>query len=128
MLYKTKPFIINLYLRYNAIFNELSTQSGVSKWKARWTPRDDEVAKKYNEQDSRTIELGIIQTQTNKGLGQGRIQTFKYYADEVENIMMQDLSSEMLETILNYHRQVWQRWTGKEIDLSFLENPQTEQK
>jgi hypothetical protein len=41
---------------------------------------------------------------------------------------MQDLSSEMLETILNYHRQVWQRWTGKEIDLSFLENPQTEEK
>lgn len=120
MLYQTKPFIINLYLRYNSIFNELSSASAKSKWSARWTPRDDEAAKKYNDIDIRIIELGIIQTQTNKGIGQGRIQTFKYYVDEIENCLLAELNSETIDTILNYHRQVWQRWTGREIDLNFL--------
>jgi hypothetical protein len=120
MLYQTKPFIINLYLRYNSIFNELSSASAKSKWSARWTPRDDEAAKKYNDADPRIIELGIIQTQTNKGIGQGRIQTFKYYVDEIENCLLAELNSETIDTILTYHRQIWQRWTGREVDLSFL--------
>lgn len=120
MLYKTKPFIINLYLRYNAIFNEISAASAKTSWSARWTPRDDEAARKYNETDARIIELGILQTQTNKGIGQGRIQTFKYYVDEIENVLLSEVGTEMLETILQYHRQVWTRWTGREIDLSFL--------
>ena len=120
MLYKTKPFIINLYLRYNVIFNEISAASAKTNWTARWTPRDDEAARKYNETDPRIIELGIIQTQTNKGIGQGRIQTFKYYIDEIENVLLSEIGMEMLDTILQYHRQIWTRWTGREIDLSFL--------
>lgn len=120
MLYKTKPFIINLYLRYNTIFNEISATSAKTNWSARWTPRDDEAARKYNETDPRIIELGIIQTQTNKGIGQGKIQTFKYYVDEIENVLLSEIGTEMLDTILQYHRQVWTRWTGKKVDLSFL--------
>ncbi|MBC7947114.1 MAG: hypothetical protein H7Y42_04485 [Chitinophagaceae bacterium] len=120
MLYKTRPFIINLYLRYNAIFNEISAASAKTNWSARWTPRDDEAARKYNETDPRIIELGIIQTQTNKGIGQGRIQTFKYYVDEIENVLLSEIGTEMLDTILQYHRQVWTRWAGREVDLSFL--------
>jgi hypothetical protein len=120
MLYKTKPFIINLYLRYNTIFNEISAASAKTNWSARWTPRDDEAARKYNGTDPRIVELGIIQTQTNKGIGQGRIQTFKYYVDEIENVLLSEVGTEMLDTILQYHRQIWTRWTGREIDLSFL--------
>ena len=100
MLYKTTPFIINLYLRYNSIFNEISAASAKTNWSARWTPRDDEAARKYNETDPRIIELGIIQTQTNKGIGQGRIQTFKYYVDEIENVLTSEIGTEMLDTIL----------------------------
>ncbi|HEY8559547.1 MAG TPA: hypothetical protein VIL74_04025, partial [Pyrinomonadaceae bacterium] len=40
IMFKTKPFIINLYLRYNSVFNELSSAAG-KKWTARWSPRDD---------------------------------------------------------------------------------------
>lgn len=122
MMYKTKPRIINLYLQYNAIFNELSVSDPKGKWTARWSPRDDEAAQKYNEINLEIIELGIIQTQTNKGIGQGKIQTFKYYVEEIEKVLISGASDEMLEMILKYHRQIWQNQTKREIDLSFLEN------
>lgn len=119
MMFKTKPFIINLYLRYNTVFNELS---GIGKkWTARWSPRDDEAATRYNELSPDIIELGILQTQIQKGLGTSRIQTFKYYVDEIENVLGSGVSDEMLKTILEYHRQIWKKQTGREVDLSFLE-------
>ena len=116
MLFKTKPSIINLYLRYNSIFNELSG----SKWAAKWSPRDDETAGKYNEVLISIVELGIIHTQLNKGIGAGKIQTFKYYTDEIEKVLISGVSDEMLETILQYHRQMWKNTTNREIDLEFL--------
>jgi hypothetical protein len=119
MLYKTKPFIINLYLRYNSIFNEFSTAGG-KKWTARWSPRDDEVAVRYNDVEPAIIELGILQTQIQKGFGSSRIQTFKYYTDEIEKVLVSGVSDEMLDTILKYHRQLWKNQTGREVDLSFL--------
>src|SRR5437868_15340716 len=81
MMFKCKPFIINLYLRYNSIFNELSTRQE-KKWTARWSPRDDEAGQRYNDISPAIVELGILQTQLNKGFGESRIQTFKYYTDE----------------------------------------------
>jgi hypothetical protein len=122
MLYKTRPFIINLYLAYNAVFNELAGGSGSkSKWSGRWTPRDDEAARRYNDVNPAIVELGIIQTQTNKGIGQGRIQTFKYYVEEIDKVLASGVSDEMLDTILKYHRQIWNNLTKREVDLSFLE-------
>jgi hypothetical protein len=121
MLYKTKPFIINLYLRYNSIFNELA-ESGGKKWSARWSPRDDESAGRYNEVPPAIIELGILQTQIQKGFGSSRIQTFKYYTDEIEKVLASGVSNEMLATILQYHRQLWKNQTGREVDLQFLED------
>ena len=121
MLYKTKPFIINLYLRYNSIFNELA-ESGGKKWAARWSPRDDESAHRYNEVPPAIVELGILQTQVQKGFGSSRIQTFKYYIDEMEKVLASGVSDEMLTTILQYHRQLWKNQTGREVDLKFLED------
>ena len=121
MLYKSKPTIINLYLRYNAVFNEISSAGVKGKWAARWTPRDDEVAQRYNDVSPEVVELGILQTQLNKGVGEGKIQTFKYYTEEIEKVLASGVSDEMLETILQYHRQLWKAQTKKEIDLSFLE-------
>lgn len=121
MIFKTKGFIINLYLRYNSIFNELSGGNG-KKWNARWSPRDDETAQRYNDLPTAVIELGILQTQIQKGFRTSRIQSFKYYTDEIEKVLASGVSDEMLDTILNYHRQIWKNQTGREVDLSFLEN------
>ena len=120
MMFKTKPFIINLYLRYNSAFNELASGDG-KKWSARWSPRDDEAALRYNDVTAAIVELGILQTQIQKGFRTSRIQTFKYYTDEIEKVLASGVQDEMLETILKYHRQIWKNQTGKEIDLSFLE-------
>lgn len=119
MMFKTKVFIINLYLRYNSIFNELSRADG-KKWNARWSPRDDEVAQRYNDLPPAVVELGILQTQIQKGFRTSRIQTFKYYTDEIEKVLASGVSDTMLETILNYHRQIWKNETGREVDLEFL--------
>lgn len=121
ILYKSRPFIINLYLAYNTIFNELA-ESGGKKWSARWSPRDDESAHRYNELEPAIIELGILQTQIQKGFGSSRIQTFKYYSDEIEKVISSGVSDEMLQTILIYHRNIWKNQTGREVDLSFLES------
>lgn len=120
MLYKTKPLIINLYLAYNTIFNEFA--GGKSAWKARWSPRDDEAAYKFNDSEISLIELGIIQTQMNKGIGQGRIQTFKYYTDEIENFLQAEINPETAKTILEVNRKMWKNQLGKDIDLSFLDS------
>lgn len=120
MLYKTRPFIINLYLRYNSVFNELSGANGKT-WPVRWSPRDDEAAARYNDLPPAIVELGILQTQIQKGFGSGRIQTFKYYTEEIEKVLASGVSDEMLSTILSYHRQIWTNQTGREIDLSFLD-------
>ena len=116
MLFKTKPSIINLYLRYNSIFNELSGAIGKGKWAAKWSPRDDEAAGKYNDIPTAVVELGIIHTQLNKGIGAGKIQTFRYYIDEIEKVLISGVSDEMLETILQYHRQMWKNTTHREVD------------
>jgi hypothetical protein len=122
MMFKTKPFIINLYLAYNSVFNEISDAKTKGKWSVRWTPRDDEAAFRFNDVEPQIIELGIIQTQMNKGFGQSKIQTFKYYLDEIEKVLTSGISEEMLTTILEYHRQLWKNTTKKEVDLSFLVN------
>lgn len=119
-MYKSKPFIINLYLRYNAIFNEISSADG-KKWSARWNPRDDEAGVRFNELPPMVIELGIIQTQIQKGIGSGKIQTFKYYTEEIQKVVDSGVSDEVLSTLLIYHRSVWRNQTGREVDLSFLE-------
>lgn len=120
MLYKSRDFIINLYLAYNSIFNELSAAKGKAIWAARWSPRDDEAAYRYNEISPVVIELGILQTQIQKGFGTSRIQTFKYYTDEIEKVLTSGVSDEMLTTILEYHRTIWTNQTKRKVDLEFL--------
>jgi len=121
IMFKSRPLIINLYLRYNSIFNELTTADDGKKWSARWTSRDDEAAVRYNNVSATIVELGILQTQIQKGFRTSRIQTFKYYTDEIEKVLTSGASDEMLETILKYHRQLWTNQTGREVNLEFLE-------
>ncbi len=122
IMFKTNNLIINLYLAYNSVFNEISEANSKGKWSARWTPRDDEAAFRYNNIAPMIVELGIIQTQMNKGFGQSKIQTFKYYLDEIEKVLTSGVNDETLETILQYHRQIWKNTTKREIDLSFMGN------
>ena len=112
MGFKTKPNIINLYLRYNALFNT----SG--KWKS----RDDEVAREYNDVDIALIELGIIQAQINKYQSDptGSINSFKYYRQEIENFVRLGIDEKTIQTILQINRDNWKKITNKEIDLTFL--------
>lgn len=96
--------------------------SGIGKkWVARWSPRNDESAIRYNDLPVAMVELGILQTEIQKGFGSSRIQTFKYYMDEIENVLGSGIPDEMLDTILQYHRQVWKKQTGRKVELSFLE-------
>jgi hypothetical protein len=103
--WKSRVFIINLYLRYNEIFNK----------KTRWTINDDEKALRFNEVNPKVIELGIIQTQFQKGF-KGKINSFSYYINEIENFMELGMDGEVLETMLKINRQRWQKATGKEIN------------
>jgi len=109
ILWKTNFRIINLYLHYNLILNE----------KSKWSMKDDEAGKRFNDVDIRLVELGIIQTQSNKGFS-GKINTFGYYGNEIENFVELKMPSEALDTMLNINRQRWRQSTGREIDLTFL--------
>lgn len=81
--------------------------------------KDDAAGKRFNDVDIRLVELGIIQTQSNKGF-EGKINTFGYYANEIQNFVELKMPSEALNTMLNINRQRWRQATGREIDLSFL--------
>ena len=93
MIYKTKPSIINLYLEMNRNFNE----------KTKWKVRDDEAAFKFNECDIRLIELGIIQTQTNKNYT-GKINSFSYYVNEIQNFVELEMTDEGIQMMLEINR------------------------
>lgn len=119
-LSKTRPNIIKLYLAYNCIFN---TQT---KWKI----SDDKVGLIFNNADIRLIEIGIIQTQgelfqlNESGEFQKKdknkiINAFSYYRQKIEANLIYD-DEQMIETMLKIHQLRWQKITGKEIDLSFL--------
>ena len=112
ILWKSNARIINLYLHYNLILNE----------KSKWSMKDDEVGKRFNDIDIRLVELGIIQTQSNKGF-EGKINTFGYYANEIQNFVELKMPSETLDTMLNINRLRWRQATRREIDLTFLNQP-----
>jgi hypothetical protein len=109
--WKTKVHIINLYLRYNSILNT----------KSKWTVRDDEKSFQLNEVDSKVIELGIIQTQFQKNF-KGKINSFSYYLNEIDNFKELGMSGEVLNTMLKINRQRWHQATGRLLDYSEFEN------
>lgn len=119
MLYKSRPFIINLYLAYTAAFNEVSKGS-TGKWAGKWLPRDDEVGLRYNEVSPVLIELGILQTMANKGIGNGRINTFQYYTGEINAWIESAIGDAAAQGVLKYHRMKITQMLGREVDLSFL--------
>ena len=118
--YRTRVPIINLYLAYTARFNEHSANA-VGKWSGKWIARDDEAGAEFNEIDIKIVELGIIQTQANKGIGNGKIQTFKYYIDEIRNVLQQNMADDTLKIMVTHQRGTLTRWFGRDLDLSFLE-------
>ncbi len=114
ILYKTDISIINLFREYNKIFNPQTD----------WRPKDDAVGVKYNSVDLRLIEIGIIQTQSNilENESDTKVERFKYYTREIDKFIATGYSDQLLEAILTTNRRRWAEITGKEIDLSFLEN------
>jgi hypothetical protein len=109
MMWKTSARIINLYRAYNS----------ENKWKF----KDDEIGVKYNDTDLRFLELGIIETQFNSNFK--KINSFGYYKNQIDNFVEQNLGEEMLAFLTNHYRQKWQKATGREVDLSFLDKMAT---
>lgn len=109
---KTNVSIINLYLAYTKRFNEHDD----SNWNGRWTRKDDAIGKNFNSIDLAYVELGIIQTQVNKGIGNGKIQSFQYYANEIQiTAEKAGVSPESLQQILVHHRSTLDRWFGRPL-------------
>jgi hypothetical protein len=104
-LYLTKPFIINIYLRWTTAFNSKEATRG-KPWTPRWTPNDDANGLQFNERDPRLIELGIIRTISQKPPNWGQIYTFKYYIPEIETMIngATNLSSDIIDIMLESHR------------------------
>lgn len=75
---------------------------------------------KFNNVDIKLVELGILQTQSNKNFT-GKINTFSYYTNEINNYIELNLPEQATETMLQINRQRWRQATGKTLDLSFLE-------
>src|ERR1700753_2591204 len=84
ILFKTHPSIINLYLRYNP--------------ENRWKPADDYEGVRYNDKDIRRAEMGIIQTQFNARFK--KVNSFKYYATEIDEALSIPLADETIEIML----------------------------
>ncbi len=102
ILFKTQPFIINLYLQYNP--------------ENRWKPADDYEGRRYNEKDIRLLEIGIIQTQFNARFK--KINSFKYYTTEVDIALETPLADETIEIMLKQGRRRWGEATGRGSDVS----------
>lgn len=111
ILSKSRSLLINLYLAYNSFFNP----------KTKWTVKDDEAAFKYNDVDIRLIELGFIQTHFNRAFKPGKINSFSYYENQIEEIMEIQHSEETIEMMIKMNRASWKKATKVELDLSFLE-------
>ncbi len=50
------------------------------------------------------------------------MERFKYYTREIDKFIATGYSDQLLDAILTTNRKRWKEITGKEIDLSFLEN------
>lgn len=107
IMFKTESSIINLYLRYNSVFNP----------NTKWKPRDDEAAQPLNGVSPIIVELGIIQAQINKYQSDplGTINSFKYYKQEIENFTRLGLDDKTLESILEINRKNWTNITRKSL-------------
>lgn len=70
----------------------------------RWTAADDRAGAKFNNVDRRTIELGMIQTYVQ---AKGRkINSFKYFVPEIENIIDANFDKENLDIYLKSRRKM----------------------
>lgn len=120
-LYKTDRRIINLYLRYNFEFNDAARRSR-RDWKPNWTMTDDAEGVKFNDFDIKIVEIGIIQTHQNKKFGEGKIFSFKYYAEQIENaVEYLSLGDDVVKKVLDQHRHGWQKYSKRTIDYKALD-------
>ncbi|MET0752339.1 MAG: hypothetical protein ABWZ66_03150 [Pyrinomonadaceae bacterium] len=114
MIFKSRPVLINLYYAYNRFFNQ----------NVKWKAKDDQIGASYNKVDPRIVELGIIQTQCNlitEGNTNTQINGFQYYTNEINKFMQYEEQPQLLDMIIEINRKNWRTLSGKEVDLSFLE-------
>lgn len=89
MMWKTKPSIINCYLRMTK--------------KKKWKAHDDRAAFVFNDTDIRIIELGILQTIHNAE-SLNKIHSFKYCVPEIQEFIDNPLDDKTLDTVLQLNR------------------------
>lgn len=90
-LYKTDEDIIRLYQKYNP----------GNKWRA----TDDAVACKYNKVDRRILEYAMVLTKVNARFK--KINSFKYYEDEINCCVDKHLSLETMDAMVESARRTW---------------------
>lgn len=91
IIFKTHEDIIMLYRNYTS---------------NRWKPHDDTAGKEQNGTDRRLLEIGILNTMLNfKGR---RINSFKYFLPEIEELQMSKLGEETLDIMLKRRREQWE--------------------
>lgn len=93
MLFKTRSFIIDLYLQYNP--------------DNRWKARDDRAAEGFNNADPRLVELGILHTLLRTE--RKRIHSFAYFAPEIEDAVAVPMASETVDMMLRRRREQYER-------------------
>lgn len=118
----TQRAIVDVYLTYTRRFNEHDGSS----WNGKWRAKDDAVGKQFNTTDLATVELGIIQTQVHKGIGNGKILSFQYYVNEIKFVAERALSPETLQMVLQRHREQMEVWFGGPVDDSAYHNNKEE--
>lgn len=103
--------IINLFEFWTTAYNRQETKRGpVAKLK--WSRRDSEHAAEFRDIDPRIVELGIIQTLSQKQPGSGPIRSFGYYVPEIRNMVAVTLTLKPTTFDIAYDRNTasMRRW------------------
>lgn len=111
--FKTKDPIINLYHAYNRVFSP----------NALWRPADDRLGEVYNEVPIQVVEMGIMDCQMNKLENDPdcQISSFKYYSKQINKYLgYAEAGAKMLDMMVEIGRKRWREGTGREVELSFL--------
>lgn len=75
-----------------------------------WKKADDKIAAKFNDADVRLIEIAIITTQFNCEFK--KINSFGYYKPEIEKIIEQRPSEQMIDFMIGNYRDKWRKAKG----------------
>lgn len=99
---ETDDTIIHLHRFWTAAYNRKIEPQTVKK-PIRWTARDDDTGRQFNDNDIRAIECGILKTLAQIPPESGPIRGFSYYRFEI-NRMIKEASQLQEPALAKYHR------------------------